>query len=93
MNEFVGADSHRNGANKEASKGLHHLMHCFNYLCQTTSCEADTTLEGSSLESTAGDLDIDEHGVKDSCKDRVHLPGKSEMCCLLTISRQLYEDS
>jgi hypothetical protein len=50
---------------------MRHLMHCWDYLRQTVSCQSDLTLEGISPHNDAGVLDIDGYHVKHQCKNRV----------------------
>lgn len=68
---FAGSDVYGNGIQEEDSEKLHHLMHCFDYLRQTTSCQSDLTLEGLSKDSTEILLEIDGYGVQHKCKSRV----------------------
>ncbi|KIM92655.1 hypothetical protein OIDMADRAFT_36433 [Oidiodendron maius Zn] len=67
---FVGTDVYGNGIQEEYAKKLHHLMHCFDYLRQTISCQSDLTLEGLSEDSTETMLVIDGYGVEHRCKSR-----------------------
>jgi hypothetical protein len=68
---FVGADIYGNGLPEGDSNMLKHIMHCFDYLRQTTSCVSDLTLEGLSEESTETMLDIDGYGVEHQRKSEV----------------------
>ncbi|KAL7783447.1 hypothetical protein V8C37DRAFT_397146 [Trichoderma ceciliae] len=64
-------ESAEHGAHNEIAGGqLHHLMHCFDYLRQTISCQSDLTLEGLGAESNETYFDIDGYGVEHQCKSQ-----------------------
>ena len=70
---LVGADMYGQSPNINQTSMMKHLMHCWDYLRQTVSCQSDLTLEGidSTIKKEPFVFDLNGYHITHQCKERV----------------------
>ena len=70
---LVGANMHGKGLATNETSSMKHLMHCWDYLRQTVSCQSDLTLEGidSTIKKPPFAFDLNGYHITHQCKERV----------------------